>query len=127
MDAPMLPEELASGHLPPHCCRHMFTAACPIDCLRVILSTATFHALARAERAPFDPPATIGQVAELLRADQLGLAAGVGPRRLGEIRAGLVLAGIVVSDVIPPARDTPDTQRRGPARSADDKEEPPSC
>lgn len=127
MDAPILPEEPASGHLPAHCCRHVFTPACPVDCLRVVLSTAAFHVLARAERAPFDPPATVGQAAELLRAGQLGLAVGVGPRRLGEIRAGLVLAGIVASDVIPPARDRRDTQRRVRPVLPTAKEEPPPC
>jgi hypothetical protein len=89
-------ENLAEDHLPAHCCRHVFTAGCPIDCLQAVLGTATFHALARAERAPFDPPATVGQVLELLRAGRLGLAGDLGPRRLGEIQAGLVLAGLVV-------------------------------
>lgn len=29
-----------SGHLPADCCRHEFTRACPIDCLRVVLAAA---------------------------------------------------------------------------------------
>ena len=86
----------AVDHLPAHCCRHVFTADCPIDCLAAVLSTATFHALARAESAPFDPPTTVGQVLDLLRAGHLGQASGLGPRRLGEIQAGLVLAGLTL-------------------------------
>jgi hypothetical protein len=72
------------------------------------LSTATFHALARAEAAPFDRPATVGQVLDLLRAGQLRKAAGLGRRRLGEIEAGLVLAGLVIS-ATPPS--PPQTRR----------------
>jgi hypothetical protein len=77
----------------------VFTRACPIDCLRVVLGTATFHALAQAERAPFGPPSTVGQVLDLWRAGRLGHAAGLGPRRLGEIKSGLVLADFALTDV----------------------------
>jgi hypothetical protein len=87
-------------HLPAHCCCHVFTPWCPLDCLEVVLSTATFHALVRAEPAPVPPLATVGQVAALLRAGRLGDVAGIGPRRLGEIEAGLVLAGMALT---PPA------------------------
>ena len=82
-----------NDHLPAHCCCHVLTRDCPVDCLRTVLSTAAFHFLARAEQAPFPSPVTIGQVVDLWQAGQLGLAAGLGPRRLGEIEAGLVLAG----------------------------------
>src|SRR5436309_8073 len=95
-------------HLPARCCCHVLTAACPVDCLEVVLSTATFHTLVRAYNAPFDPPATVGQVLELLRARRLGQAFGIGPRRLGEIRAALVLAGLVVGE------DTPATPGQPP-------------
>jgi len=108
-------------HLPARCCRHVFSAACPVDCLEVVLSTATFHTLARAERAPFDPPTTVGPVLELLRAGRLGLAFGLGPRRLGEIRAGLVLAGLVLPQE-PPTGGWPSAPD-SPARSTE--EEPP--
>jgi hypothetical protein len=42
-------------------------------------------------------------VLDLLREGQLGLAAGLGPRRMGEIQAGLVLAGLDITDCTPPA------------------------
>jgi hypothetical protein len=61
-----------------------------------VLCTATFHVLARAEDAPFDPPATVGQVVDLWRAGRLGLITGLGRRRLGEIDAALVVAGFAL-------------------------------
>jgi hypothetical protein len=128
MTGPLPGDNPVSDHLPAHCCCHVLTPACPIDCLKVVLGTATFHALARAERAPFDPPATVGHVLELLRAGRLGLAAGLGPRRIGEIQAHLVLAGLVISDAAPPARARPPhAPGSGPLTSRDEKEEPPQC
>jgi hypothetical protein len=94
---PVVPEKPMSGHLPAQCCCHVFTPACPVDCLRVVLGRATFHALALAELAPFARRATVGQVLDLWRAGRLGLAARLGPRRLGEIEAGLVLAGLTLT------------------------------
>jgi hypothetical protein len=114
----------ARDHLPANCCCHVFTTACPVDCLQVVLSTVTFHTLARAERAPFDPPATVGQVLELLRAGRLGLALGLGPRRLGEIRAGLVLAGLVLTEDTPPG---PGHRPPGSSVRFAEEEEPPPC
>lgn len=114
-----------NDHLPAYCCRHVFTAACPIDCLRVVLSTAAFHVLARAEGAPFPPPVTVEEVLGLRRAGQLSLVAGLGPRRLGEIEAGLVLAGFALGDATPPARDLPPAPSSGSGRSSDKEE--PSC
>lgn len=126
MTAPPPGGRTIGDHVPAHCCRHVFTPACPIDCLQVVLGTATFHALARAERAPFNPPATVGHVLELLRAGQLGLAAGLGPRCIGELQAGLVLAGLVISDATPAAKARPSrTAESGPPCSRDEKEEPP--
>ena len=90
-----------SDHLPATCCCHTFTPTCPIDCLRTVVSQAAFRAVARAEDAPFGPPVTVGQVIELLRQGRLGQANGLGPRRLGEIEVGLVLAGFVISDGAP--------------------------
>ncbi len=87
-----------SDHLPARCCRHVFTPACPIDCLQAVLSMATFNTPTRTEGAPFDPPPNIGQVIALLQHKRLSHAAGLGPRRLGEIQAGLVLAGPDIGD-----------------------------
>jgi hypothetical protein len=103
----------------------VFTAACPVDCLAAVLSTATFHTLVRAEDAPFEPPGTVGQVVELLRAGRLGQVFGLGPRRLGEIQAGLVLAGLVVSDVTSSAEGVPDNP--GSRSGRVDEEESPPC
>jgi len=115
-----------NDHVPAHCCRHVFTPACPIDCLQAVLSMATFNTLARAERAPFGPPATVGQVIELVRQKRLGQAAGLGPRRMGEIQAGLVLAGLVIGDVTPPENGRmPKTP--GSVCSSDEKKEAPPC
>lgn len=95
-------ERFAEGaHPPARCCRHVFTPACPIDCLAVVLSTATFHALARAHSAPFDPPTTVGQVLELRRASRLRLVGGLGRRRLGEIDVALVMAGFALGGPTP--------------------------
>jgi hypothetical protein len=113
-----------SGHLRADCCCHVFSPACPVDCLRVVLGTATFHALMRAEWASFTRPATVGQVLDLWRAGRLGLGAGLGPRRLGEIEAGLVLAGFALTDDTPPARGRPPAAA-SPVCSSD--EEDPSC
>ena len=77
------------------------TPACPIDCLQTIVGKTAFSPLARAYGAPFDPPATVGQVIELVRQGRLRQAAGLGPRRPGEIEAGLVLAGFVIGDGAP--------------------------
>ena len=86
------------AHPAAHCCCHVFTPACPVDCLAAVLSTATFNALARADGAPFDRPATVGRVLELRRAGQLSKAAGLGRRRLSEIDVVLVLSGFAVAD-----------------------------
>jgi hypothetical protein len=102
-------------HFLAHCCCHVVTRDCPVDCLRAVLGTATFHFLARAEHAPFPAPVTVGQVLELWRTGHLGLAAGLGPRRLGEIEAGLVLVGLPLTDARPPAQGPPPEPRSAPA------------
>ena len=115
-----------SDHVLAHCCPHVFTPACPIDCLKAVLSMATFNTLAQAERAPFGPPATVGRVIELLRQKRLSQTAGLGPRRLGEIQAGLVLAGLVISEATQPGNGlAPDTPGSSPLCSSDEKKEPP--
>jgi len=73
----------------------MITAACPVDCLKAVVSANAFNPLARAYLAPFDPPNTVADVVELYRRDLLSEISGLGPRRIGEIELGLVLAGLV--------------------------------
>jgi hypothetical protein len=68
--------------------------------LSAVLSTDTFDALALAERAPFDPPTTIGQVIDVWRSGRLGLTGTLGPRRLAEIQAAPVVTGPVLADPV---------------------------
>jgi len=87
-----------SDHLPATCCCHTFTPGCPIDCLQTVLSRAAFNTLARGYVAPRGRSATVGDVMTLCRQGQLTNVQGLGPRRIGEIEAGLVLAGLVLGD-----------------------------
>lgn len=64
---PGLSPSRCEGHAAVGCCSHVLTGACPIDCLQAVLSTASFHVLARAEGAPFESPATVSQVVDLWR------------------------------------------------------------
>jgi hypothetical protein len=77
---------------------HTITPGCPIDCLKAVLSGMAFNRLARAYLAPFDPPATVGDVVKLYREHRLGEISGLGRRRIGEIEVGLVVAGFVASE-----------------------------
>src|SRR3984893_5061755 len=67
---------------------------CPVECLLTVLSRMSFNRLARAERAPFPPPCTVGDVMDLYARGQLGKIGGLGRRRFSEIEAALVLAGL---------------------------------
>jgi hypothetical protein len=67
---------------------------CPVECLLTVLSWMSFNRLARAEGAPFSPPRTVGDVMDLYADGQLRLIGGLGRRRLSEIEAALVLAGL---------------------------------
>lgn len=96
---PGLSPSACQGHA--GCCSHVLTGACLVDCLMTVLCKATFHPLARAEGAPFEPPATVGQVVDLWRAGRLRLIAGLGKRRLGEIDVALVVAGFSFRDAGP--------------------------
>jgi hypothetical protein len=77
------------------CGAHQITRACPVDCLRLVLSVAALHLVARAWGAPFGPPASAGEVADLYRQGRLRQIPGVGPGRHGEIGRGLRLAGLI--------------------------------
>jgi hypothetical protein len=70
------------------------TRDCPVECLLTVLSFRSFNPLARAHDAPFDEPRTVGDVVDLYTRRQLRKIRGIGPRRVSEIEAALVLAGL---------------------------------
>lgn len=67
---------------------------CPVECLLTVLSLASFNPLARAYEAPFNPPRTVGDVMELHADRMLRQIHGLGPRKISEIEAALVFAGL---------------------------------
>jgi hypothetical protein len=67
---------------------------CPVECLLTVLSLTSFNPLARADDAPSGPPRTVGDVIELYNRRQLRQIRGLGRRRLSEIEAALVFAGL---------------------------------
>jgi len=69
------------------------TPECPVECLLTVLSLNSFNPLTRAYDAPFGEPRTVGDVMDLYTRRQLRKIRGVGPRRISEIEAALVLAG----------------------------------
>jgi len=94
---------------------------CPVECLQAVLSQSPYRALYRAQGAGFPPPLTVGDVIRLYARRDLGDIRGLGPRRILEIEAALVLAGFDLSDhQLPPrqpaAGDT-DSLPRDPAEA----------
>jgi hypothetical protein len=69
------------------------TPACPIRCLRPVLSAVTYNCLTYAYGAPFDQPTTVTDVIALWRTNRLGQIWGLGPRRIGEIETALIYIG----------------------------------
>ena len=70
---------------------------CPVDCLLFVLTRRSLNQLARADRAPFDPPQTVRDVIGLYQQRQLSLIRGLGPRARSEIEAALVYAGLNIA------------------------------
>jgi hypothetical protein len=70
------------------------TPECPVECLLTVLSLNGFNPLTRAYDAPFDEPRTVADVMDLCARRELRKIRGVGPRRVSEIEAALVLAGL---------------------------------
>jgi hypothetical protein len=70
------------------------TPDCPVECLLTVLSRNSFNPLTRAYDAPFAEPRTVGDVVDLYTRSQLRKIRGLGPRRVSEIEAALVLAGL---------------------------------
>jgi hypothetical protein len=71
---------------------------CPVECLLSVLSVASFNPLMHACDAPFDPPRTVGDVLDLYTRHELRKIRGLGPRRISEIEAALVLAGLDLTE-----------------------------
>jgi hypothetical protein len=82
---------VARGRVPHH---GPVTPDCPVECLLTVLSLNSFNPLARAYDAPFDEPRTVADVMDLYTRRQLRKIRGLGPRRVSEIEAALVLAGL---------------------------------
>jgi hypothetical protein len=80
-----------TGRVPHH---GPVTPECPVECLLTVLSMNSFNPLTRAHDAPFAEPRTVGDVVDLYTRRQLRKIRGLGPRRLSEIEAALVLAGL---------------------------------
>jgi len=80
-----------TGRVPHH---GPVTPRCPIECLLTVLSLDTFNPLARAYDAPFAEPRSVADVMDLYARRQLREIRGIGPRRVSEIEAALVLAGL---------------------------------
>jgi hypothetical protein len=80
-----------SGRVPHH---GPVTPDCPVECLLTVLSLNSFNPLTRAYDAPFAEPRTVGDVVDLYTRHQLRKIRGLGPRRVSEIEAALVLAGL---------------------------------
>ena len=70
------------------------TRDCPVECLLTVLSRNSFNPLTRAYDAPFAEPRTVGDVIDLYTCRQLRKIRGLGPRRVSEIEAALVMAGL---------------------------------
>jgi hypothetical protein len=96
---------------------------CPVECLRSVISGRVLNRLARADGhgvpiAPGGPPATVGDVIRRYREGRLGEIAGLGPRSISEIEAGLVFAGLLL-DGSAPVRQQPRTRATAPVLTAD--------
>ncbi|MFF5109850.1 hypothetical protein [Streptosporangium sp. NPDC000509] len=76
------------------CTHHAITLACPIECLRPVLSARAYNPLTQACGASFDRLDTVADVITLLRTRQLNQVWGLGPRRIGEIEVTLVFVGL---------------------------------
>jgi hypothetical protein len=67
---------------------------CQVECRLSVLSMRTLNPLTRAYDAPFAEPRTVGDVVDPCTRRQLRKIRGLGPRRVSEIEAALVLASL---------------------------------
>ncbi len=101
-----MPEEvmiMRAGQVPHH---GPVRPECPVECLLTVLSRMSFNPLARAYDAPFDEPRTVGDVMNLYARRQLRAIQGLGPRRISEIEAAPVLAGLNLTSTSSSPRTT---------------------
>ena len=100
------------------------TPDCPVECLLTVLSLNSLNPLARAYDAPFDEPRTVADVMDLYTRRQLRKIRGVGRRRVSEIEAALVLAGLDLAGHQQRPRAGRTTTRPGAPPAAQPPEEP---
>jgi hypothetical protein len=100
------------------------TPDCPVECLLTVLSFHCFNPLTRAYDAPFDEPRTVGDVVDLCARRQLRKIRGIGPRRVSEIEAALVLAGLNLAGHPQRPRAGRTATRPGAPPSANPRENP---
>jgi hypothetical protein len=75
---------------------HTISPGCSVNCLRSLLSAQSVNPLRYNTGT-----ATVADVARLCRQHQLGDIRNLGPRRISEIRAVLILAGFDMTDAAP--------------------------
>jgi hypothetical protein len=75
---------------------HTISPRCSVNCLRPLLSAQSANPLRYNTGT-----ATVADVARLCRQHQLGNIRNLGPRRISEIRAVLILAGFDMTDGAP--------------------------
>jgi hypothetical protein len=97
-------ETARDGRVPRH---GLVTPDCPVECLLTVLSLKSFNPLTRACDAPFAEPRTVGDVMDLYARRQLRKIRGLGPRRVSEIEAALVLAGLDLAGQRPAGAEGP--------------------
>jgi len=88
--------EPESGDMPPYPHHGRINLDCPVECLLTVLSLKAFNPLTRACGLD-EPPRTVGDVVDLHTRHQLREISGLGPRRILEIEAALVLAELDIT------------------------------
>jgi hypothetical protein len=100
------------------------TRDCLVECLLTVLSMNSFNALTRADGAPFAEPRTVGDVIDLYTRRQLRKIRGLGRRRISEIEAALVLAGLNLAGHHKRPRAGRTAARPGASSAAHPREDP---
>jgi len=117
-------ERLLTGHTGRAAHHGPVTPDCPVECLLTVLSLNSFNPLTRAYDAPFAEPRTVGDVMDLYTRHQLRKIRGLGPRRVSEIEAALVLAGLNLAGHQQRPRAGRPTTRPGAPSAAHPPEDP---